>query len=68
MNEDEVRELRKVRATLEWVDRHFDAEAQMNAAKHMNDRVIPNPLAAAAATAFNTIHQLIERYDRGAEG
>lgn len=60
MNQDNlVRELQKVSDTLKAADRHFTAEAQMNAALHMAESVRPAPLAAAVSTALGSIEQLI---------
>jgi hypothetical protein len=42
-----VRELEKTLDLLRIVDRHFLAEADMNAALHMSTDVRPAPLAAA---------------------
>lgn len=50
--EDAAREIDKAVSVLDAADRMMTAEAEMNAAKHMSERVIPNPLAAAIATAL----------------
>lgn len=42
--------------------RHFNAEAEMNAALHMSDTVMPNPLAAAVNTAVAGGERALERY------
>lgn len=48
--EDAERQIDKAVDVLDAVDRMMTAEADMNAAKHMSSRVMPNPLAAAVAT------------------
>lgn len=58
--DDAVRELQKISDALNAADRHFTAEAQMNAALHMSDVVRPAPLAAAIGTALLTTERLIE--------
>ena len=57
---DRIRELEKIQDVLLACDRHFNAEAQMNAALHMSTTVRPAPLAAATATAVESIRLLIE--------
>lgn len=44
--EDALREIDKLLEALVAADRHFMAEAEMNAALHLTDKVMPNPLAA----------------------
>jgi len=61
MNNDLIRDLEKVSDALAAADRHFRAEAEMNAALHMSDTVRPAPLAAAVGTALFTIENVIER-------
>lgn len=48
---DTIREFEKTLDVLEQCERHFSAEAEMNAALHMSNTVRPAPLAAAVATA-----------------
>jgi len=57
---DRIRELEKIQDVLLACDRHFAAEAQMNAALHMSSTVRPAPLAAATAGAVESIRLLIE--------
>lgn len=54
-----IREVQKLSDALAAADRHFAAEAQMNAALHMADTVRPAPLAMTVATALGTAEQLI---------
>lgn len=58
-NDDLIREIEKIRHVLALADRHFTAEAQMNAALHMSDTVRPAPLAAAVGTALNSAARLV---------
>lgn len=57
---DLAREIQKIADVLAVVDRHFDYEAQMNAALHMALTVRPAPLAVAVATAKADADRLIE--------
>lgn len=49
MLNDVIREFEKALDVLEQCERHFSAEAEMNAALHMSNTVRPAPLAAAVA-------------------
>lgn len=44
--EDALREIEKLLEALTAAERHFNAEAEMNAALHLSEKVLPNPLAA----------------------
>lgn len=57
--ENLVRELQKIADVVEQADRHFDAEAQMNAALHMSPIVRPAPLAIAVHNALFDLRCLI---------
>lgn len=57
--EDLARELGKIADTLVWADRHFQAEAAMNAAAHMNVTVRPAPLASSVSQSLDDINRLI---------
>lgn len=58
-NIDLIRQLEKILDTVETTNKHFQAEAEMNAALHMNPTVRPAPLAVAVATARDDLTQLI---------
>lgn len=59
---DAVRELRKAEIVLKKVNIALQSEAQMNAAKHMTDTVLPTPLASAVVGALIGITTAIKRY------
>jgi hypothetical protein len=65
MTEDAIRELEKALDVLRACARHFNAEAEMNAALHLSDNVLPNPLAAAVNTAVAGGLVAIERWRDG---
>jgi hypothetical protein len=48
---DALRELTKLIEALQAAERHFNAEAEMNAALHLSEKVLPNPLAAKVSSA-----------------
>lgn len=48
---DALREITKLLDTLTAAERHFNAEAEMNAALHLSEKVMPNPLAAKVSGA-----------------
>lgn len=50
--QDLERQIDKAIDVLKAVDRMMTAEADMNAAKHMSSRVMPNPLSASVATVI----------------
>lgn len=56
---DLTRELSKIADVFEVVDRHFNAEAEMNAALHMSPIVRPAPLAIAVHAAVFDLSRLI---------
>lgn len=60
--DDLIRELEKALDVLRVCDRHFSAEAEMNAALHMTENVRPNPLAAAVSTAVAGAELALERH------
>lgn len=55
-----IRELQKIADVLETAAKHFEAEAEMNAALHMSSTVRPAPLAMAVAGARDDAKRLIE--------
>lgn len=57
--EDLVRELEKILDALTWADQHFDAEARMNAALHLNATIRPAPLASEIASAKQGVERLL---------
>lgn len=57
---DLIRELDKAAQALAACDRHFSAAAEANAALHMSDRVIPNPLAAHVALTLANVRRVID--------
>lgn len=61
MSADAVRELEKALDVLEACERHFTAEAEMNAALHLADKVRPAPLAARVSTAVAEVARAIDR-------
>lgn len=62
MNPDAVRELTKALDVLRACARHFNAEAEMNAALHLSFNVLPNPLASAVNTAVSGAELALERW------
>lgn len=57
--QDMIRELEKILDALTWADLHFDAEASMNAALHLNATVRPAPLASEIASAKQGVERLL---------
>ena len=57
--EDLERELEKAAQCLAACDRHFAAAAEANAALHMSDRVIPNPLASHVALTLENVRRVL---------
>ena len=57
--DDLARQLGKVADVLALADRHFTAEAEMNAALHMAAQVRPAPLAVAITGARQDLDRLI---------
>lgn len=64
MNEDEVRELVKVRDVLRRVEAHLQARDAMNAELHMAHKVRPTPLTTAVEGACEAIDNLIPKTER----
>lgn len=62
---NERRELEKVRDAVTAADRHFRAEAEMNAALHLAATVRPAPLASEIAAAKDALDALLA--ERGTE-
>lgn len=60
-NEDTIRAMEKALDVLQMVERAMQAEAEMNAAKHMAPVVRPVPLAAAVSTQVADLQSTIER-------
>jgi hypothetical protein len=60
---DIVRELQKISDVIDLVDKHFMAEAEMNAAQHMASVVRPAPLTMATAQAKDDLHRLIKELE-----
>ncbi len=58
---DAVRELLKARAVLQKVNRAMRAEAEMNAAKHLTEEVLANPLASAVTAGLMDLEKAINR-------
>lgn len=56
---DLVRQLEKAEEALAACDRHFAAAAEANAALHMSERVIPNPLASLVAITLVSIQRTL---------
>lgn len=48
---DALREIEKLLEALTAAERHFNAEAEMNAALHLSEKVLPNPLATKVSGA-----------------
>lgn len=65
---DAVRELEKALDVMAQVDEYFHHQANMNAALHMSDRVIPNPLASAVATSLQSLDRSIKGFQRMLNG
>jgi hypothetical protein len=60
--DDATRELEKVLDVLRACARHFNAEAEMNAALHLSDKVLPNPLASKVNSAVMAAELALERW------
>lgn len=58
---DLIRELDKILDTIEGAEKHFRAEAEMNAALHMSDTVRPAPLSVAVGLAADNLTRLLSR-------
>jgi hypothetical protein len=58
-NGDLVRQLQKIHDAVATATAHFKAEAEMNAALHMNPTVRPAPLAVAIEAARDDLERLI---------
>lgn len=54
------RELEKAVETLAACNRHFTAAAEANAALHLSDRVLPNPLAARVALTLENAQRALD--------
>ena len=67
MNDDLTRELRKAEEALAACDRHFQAAAESNAALHMSDRVIPNPLTSHVALTLSNLRHVLYGTDQSGE-
>jgi hypothetical protein len=65
--QDLARDLSKVFDVVEAADQHFRAEAQMNAALHMNPNVRPAPLAVAMAGARDDLDRIITELNEEAK-
>ena len=63
--ENLVRELTKICDTIMVVNKHFQAEAEMNAALHMAANIRPAPLAAAVQTSYEDLVRLINSVQTG---
>ena len=57
---DLIRELEKAERVLSACERHFMAAAEANAALHMSERVIPNPLASSVALTRKSLEATID--------
>ncbi len=65
---DAVRELEKAHDVLQACNDYFQSQAMMNAALHMSDRVIPNPLASAVETEMRGLEVSIDGFQRVLNG
>ena len=63
VNVDMLRQLKKAVIALEAVDRMMEGESEMNAAKHLSEELLPNPLATKVATTLADIERSIQRYE-----
>ena len=59
---DLYRELEKARDALRAARRHFDSQADADAALHLAEQVRPNPLAARVALAVEQAESALGRY------
>jgi len=59
---DALRELQKAADALAAADRHFQAEAEANAALHLAEPR-PNPLAAKVATQADAARRFLARFE-----
>lgn len=62
LNDDEVRELKKVLSTLKSVEAYFKAQGQMNARLHMSDEVLYSPLASKVMLRASLLQQQLARH------
>ncbi len=60
---DMIRQLKKAVICLSAVDRMLEGEAEMNAAKHLSEELLPNPLATKVSSTLADIERSIERYE-----
>jgi|GEM_PF-4020998 len=65
---DLLRELKKAADALRDAQRHFDAQAEADAALHLAQQVRPNPLASRVALAAQGADLAITRYEDAAGG
>lgn len=63
--EDYARQIAKAIDVLGSVNKMMEGEAQMNAAKHMSGRVLPNPLASAVGALATDLEQFLARHNQG---
>lgn len=59
---DLIRELLKALDVLKQCERHFSAEAEMNAALHLSENVRPSPLSASVSTEVAQLEAVIAHY------
>ncbi len=60
---DMLRQLKKAVGALRPVADMMRGEAMMNAAKHLADELLPNPLAAKVSTTLQDLERSIQRYE-----
>lgn len=60
--EDAARELDKAADVLEQVERYLLRMAEMNAALHLADKVLPSPLTVRVQVAIANAHQSAQRF------
>ena len=65
---DALREIDKLLLTLGDANRHFVAEGEMNAALHLSETVLPNPLAAKVGGTLRDGQIAAERLQKRLRG
>jgi hypothetical protein len=65
---DALREIEKLLEAIAAADRHFVAEGAMNAALHLSEKVLPNPLAAKVGGALSDGAIALQRLQKRMSG
>lgn len=62
VEKDLLRQIEKALEVLISVDAMMEAEATMNAAKHLSTKIMPNPLASAVSTIVVDLKRTVAQY------